>query len=740
MADQIPSDLAGGPPPPPWPRGREWWWLLPAILPAMLWAWYPLDASDTWWHLAAGRLIAQTGSVPRVEPFLYPSLGRRWIDYSWAAQWFFYQLYLLGGFTALILMRMAAVGLAMALGWLLAIRRGASPWLAAICCAGLSTLLDQMTHARPFILTAVTAGGVLLALEIGGWGGLIAALGLQLVWANLHASFMLGPALAGFLAAEATLARYWPKFPSRQAGRNDLRQLWLAVPGLLAVSLLNPNGADLFFMSQKLVSLGWDRQFIAEMMPLPLDLSFGRRFSVAGGLLLLTLAAALARGGRLSWGQLAAVAAMARETIKSRRFLFYWSILAVAPLAEALEAALPRARRPRILCGGLLAALALAGFSESFQLFLQRGGFKLGLARHAFPVAVADFMERSGITGNVLSDPEAGGYLLWRLPSVRPSTDSRFGDNDFDHLQRVLALVQNRSDWQSAIPGPAEADAMLVATRTSLPYEKILDEWAVVYWDNTWQLFLRRKSRYAGLIAEHDESHVSPFILNNLCSTLPQEEQVRVEARLRQRIAAEPGCGSAYYGLGAVLRRRGLDRLTSARRLFNQVEKAPEAAASSEKIAQARRLENEAQDLLTESLLNFRVYADSNVDSSYGYSALGVNFLILGEKDFAWKIMVENPARQDEIRLLGCGNELAAILPLLAKIFGSDSLQAREGRAMLMEIRRLALARHSPIMELASHPGFVRPPWLRPDFPGFAEEAGKRGAAEPQLKPHAAQP
>jgi len=39
-----------------------------------------LDDSDTWWHLASGRLIAELGSVPRSDPFSYTAEGAPWIN------------------------------------------------------------------------------------------------------------------------------------------------------------------------------------------------------------------------------------------------------------------------------------------------------------------------------------------------------------------------------------------------------------------------------------------------------------------------------------------------------------------------------------------------------------------------------------------------------------------------------------------------------------------------------------
>src|SRR2546425_10879589 len=46
----------------------------------------PLNANDLFWHLAAGRHILDTGSIPRTDPFSFASDGGGWIDHEWLWQ------------------------------------------------------------------------------------------------------------------------------------------------------------------------------------------------------------------------------------------------------------------------------------------------------------------------------------------------------------------------------------------------------------------------------------------------------------------------------------------------------------------------------------------------------------------------------------------------------------------------------------------------------------------------------
>ena len=35
---------------------------------------------DYWWHLRTGQLIAETGAVPKADPYTFTVPGRPWID------------------------------------------------------------------------------------------------------------------------------------------------------------------------------------------------------------------------------------------------------------------------------------------------------------------------------------------------------------------------------------------------------------------------------------------------------------------------------------------------------------------------------------------------------------------------------------------------------------------------------------------------------------------------------------
>jgi hypothetical protein len=58
---------------------------------------FSLAQNDTYWHLAAGRRMAETGRVMLTDEFSHTNFGAPWLNYEWLTQVTFFQVYRLGG-------------------------------------------------------------------------------------------------------------------------------------------------------------------------------------------------------------------------------------------------------------------------------------------------------------------------------------------------------------------------------------------------------------------------------------------------------------------------------------------------------------------------------------------------------------------------------------------------------------------------------------------------------------------
>src|SRR2546428_11153984 len=82
----------------------------------------PLDP-DLWWHLANGRLIVTTGTIPHVDLYSFSAAGQPWVMHEWLADLMMYLVYQLGGLPLLVAIS-AGVGAAGAICLYVILRRG----------------------------------------------------------------------------------------------------------------------------------------------------------------------------------------------------------------------------------------------------------------------------------------------------------------------------------------------------------------------------------------------------------------------------------------------------------------------------------------------------------------------------------------------------------------------------------------------------------------------------------------
>ncbi|MGH7732054.1 MAG: hypothetical protein ACRENJ_12485, partial [Candidatus Eiseniibacteriota bacterium] len=198
--------------------------------------------TDFWQHLAVGRALWETSSIPRLEAWSWPTFGEPVMLHSWlfrALLWPFWQA---GGITGLFAWRwlttIAAFGVA-----LLAARRmgarGLTPAVVMVLCA---LVYRQRSQVRPETLAAVLLALTIWLLETRrhatagrdrSWW-LVAVLW---VWANVHISYVLGFVLLGIHLVDAHVAAWRGiRRPAGPAG------LWRVTLACAAISFLNPFG------------------------------------------------------------------------------------------------------------------------------------------------------------------------------------------------------------------------------------------------------------------------------------------------------------------------------------------------------------------------------------------------------------------------------------------------------------------------------------------------------------------
>jgi len=560
---------------------------------------FPIFDGDIFWHLAAGRWIAEHGELPRLDPFRFTAPGARWIDHEWLFQLSVHGLVRAVGLDGLILARGAALA-GFGLAVFAAARRAAlaadlAGWVALAAILGVRPrFLD-----RPEIVTLFAVVALLSLLEqrertlaaVSGaprsmrWQGLVAPLALVVVWVNFHGEALLAPVLAGLFLLGAALV---PGVGARDGLRRRAAEI-AGVPLLCAAALLaNPHGWRLLEVPHGIrgaltelaaVNPEWLSAFRA-----PQPFLFGGMAAVAA-----LAAAARARLGRWpapGWGLATLALGAVALTAVRHQALFY---AAGAPFAarclgawpEAREAAAP-ARRRRV--AGLAAgALALGAWCVAppvaGPLRPRHGGLAwgLGLAEGRFPVrAAARLAERPEI-GPLYNEFAHGGFLLWRLhPPRRVFLDGRM-ELDPGLLHELAAARRSAESWGDLLRRRGAVGALVryearavtvfeleaggaarpVESRTPNAFLFPTTSWDLVYWDDEAMLFLVPGT------PGWDESPYRFVQPEDAAWTLrrasaDREFRAAALAEIERKLAEQPDCRRA-----ADLRRRLLAAATS---------------------------------------------------------------------------------------------------------------------------------------------------------------------------------
>ena len=196
---------------------------------------------DLGWHLAAGDLIRDRGSVPFQDPWSFTLGDRQWFNLSWLWDVIASLLFQYTKFSGLTLF-VVACGAAIA-GYLASIclSRGASP-LAACISVFSACLLYPSFATPPNIYLAASPNTATMLFCVIFYGECLKRTrclllpAMMLLWANLHGGFVLGFLIVGIFCGTALFRRDW----------SGLKSLVLAGIGCLVATLVNPLGWHIY--------------------------------------------------------------------------------------------------------------------------------------------------------------------------------------------------------------------------------------------------------------------------------------------------------------------------------------------------------------------------------------------------------------------------------------------------------------------------------------------------------------
>ncbi len=496
---------------------RPSWLTLPRLLSALVFiavftmaVRVPAD-SDTWWHLASGRYIADHLAIPLTDPFSYTRLGAPWIDHGWLAQLVLYGLYALGSWAGLAL----AVAALVTLAWWFVYRQcEGNPYLRALAVVWGAITSSVIWAARPQLMSFVLAACVAFLLDRykRREGRLLPWLPLvMLLWANVHGGFAIAFILMlCYLGGEA-VNRLTCHDKDPVLSNGQLLHLALVMVVCFVAVGVNPNTWQMWLYPFRTVGIGvlrdfiqewqspdfhqvWQQPFIVLVMLAVLGLGrAGRRADFTDlALLMVWAAAALLAGRNIAIFGLVCVPIVVRYgTLALQRQLEVWRGVGWAQ-RWLDEAAHPLAGGRLLgILNWLLLIVVVAAALGKIYLPLRPGAVE-DATHAAMPVDAVAAIRVQRPAGPMFNSYNWGGYLIFTLwPDYLVFVDGRTDLYDEEFLRDYLKTHGAEDGWQERL---AHYDVRLVVVEANSVLARFLrlePGWEEIFRDGMAAVFTR---------------------------------------------------------------------------------------------------------------------------------------------------------------------------------------------------------------------------------------------------------
>jgi len=426
---------------------------LPLILGIFVYTWLLLGAPgmlgdpDTYWHIAVGRWIIAHGAVPHHGIFSATMAAAPWIAHEWLAEIAIAGVYEHFGWAGVIAATALCVAAALAM-LLRALLHTLEPAHALMASVLATAMVLPHLLARPHVL--------ILPILVCWATELVAARGAQrapslflaplmALWANLHASYMLGLGLATMLTADAILAA------SDRRGRLAAIRGWGQFAALsIAAALITPYGIDGLLLPINLTNMSslalikeWQSPDFQNFQPLELWIAF-------------VFFAAFSLGLRLPPARIAIVLLLLHMALRHARYgelLGFLAPLLLAPaLAPQLAVYATRFAVPALDRGlaGLAKPAGAGGVAIAGIVLLAVSAIPLrsDIAPRSDAITPAEALAAVNarhIQGPVFNDYVFGGYLIFS--GFEPFIDGRaelYGDAFIKRYLDAVSIVSGR--------------------------------------------------------------------------------------------------------------------------------------------------------------------------------------------------------------------------------------------------------------------------------------------------------
>ena len=597
---------------------------LSAIIPIYLMGVIRIGDYDIWFHLKAGEYILETGKISHLDPFSYTNPDLPWIVHSWISAVVFHIVNALAGIKGLILFNALMISVAFTFIYLnmrLYMEKGRSIIFAVMVLVLAAYALRFRMWIRPhtFEFIYLTAFVYIINLyRSGGKNRLYLLPLIEILWVNTHGSFILGLIIPCIYVAGDILNSFLRKAkPIVAEAAEDIRSPMtlakaMVVVGILnlVASLLNPDFYGALVSSFTILSPIIAK--IDEFQPLTLNHLWGYSLRYTWGfsiLVILGVTGFILKGRRLDFTDLLLLLAFVLMSVKGIRFLAEFSLLAAPVIVKNLNSSFLSliASRERVV-GFIIAVIfiiALPVQIASSNIY----SFGLGVKEHIFPERALAFIDRAEVKGNLYNSYAFGDYIIYRsFPEKKVFIHGHNRSDYFpvDFYNDYIDAHESPDIWRALTNKYNITHTVLEYYRTDIAGKEAMlhlainKQWLPIYWDSTAIVYLRKSDENREVVEKYGYKLIRPSYLDfsYLSDLIKKGKGKEVERELTRLIKESPYNEEArlaraylYFQLGSALYPTALGDLKEAAKI--------------------------------------------NPNQSFTYSAMGLIYLKLGEKENA---------------------------------------------------------------------------------------------------------
>jgi hypothetical protein len=464
---------------------RQLWAFLAIGLPVLAAVIAPLPSVDLAYHLRAGAEILASRALPSVDTWTFTAAGMPWQDQQWGAQVALAAAYQILGWTGLVLLRAALVGIAFGLLFDLCRRRAGSVRVAALLTLAAFGCAAVTLGLRPqlFGVTLFAATLWLVLRRHDAPRLLWLVVPLEIVWVNVHGSFILGPALVGIALVEDLVRR-----------NRAWRTTAVALAGSLIATLVNPFGIAVWGYAAGITTNSVITSRITEWQPTSIRTAEGALFYVSAGLVAIVAVAAAARGRRVPWTMLLWLAPFLVLGAWAVRGLAWWPFVAAATIAPLFAAtadeADPRPERPdppltRRLNAAIAVVIVLVAIVALPVFRPDDPGLRApaGVVGAAPPGITAALRDRSQPGDRLLAPQPWGSWFEFALPDATVAVDSRIELIPAAAWDGVDRIAEGGPGWDQTLRDWGVTVIVAAPDQTGLIDRLRANGWSVAYHD-----------------------------------------------------------------------------------------------------------------------------------------------------------------------------------------------------------------------------------------------------------------